>query len=124
MKIVSFIISFVLIVVLLFTVFTTYNDVDLGEITVTETFDSVGLLTDFSATFEETLGVGTVRSIEFSFDDSLLAIAVSSINNVRVYERDETGCFGLVTPAPSSTGLGVTYAVDFTDNSSVLAVGH
>ena len=125
MKIISFALLFLVGVILLTTLFNTYNNVDIGEISVVETNRSVGVLSQYDVTFHEALGVGTVRTIEFSFDDSLLAIGVFSTNSVRVYAFNEPDeCYDLINPSPSAVGVGSVYGVDFNHNTSLLAVGH
>ena len=94
-------------------------------INVTETLDATGNLLSFDATYEDTLGVGTVRSIEFSTDDGFLAIGISTANKLRIYERDPLiGCYDLLAPQPTTSGIGNVYSVEFSDSSNELVVGH
>ena len=125
MKIVNFAISFVLLVVLLFTFFTTYNKTGLYEVHHKEILDSTGSLDSFDATFNGTLGVGEVRSIEFTTEDEFLAIGITTAQKLKVFTQNiENECYDPLLPAISTTGLGDVYGLDFSYSTRILAVGH
>ena len=101
------------------------NKVEKEYLNTVETLDATGDLISFNATFEATLGVGTVRSIEFTEDDTYLAIGISTANKLRIYKRDlEIGCYDLLAPQPSTGSLGNVFSVEYSDNMTELAVGH
>ena len=117
---------FVLVsIVLIVTIINITNKVENEYLNTIETLDATGDLLSFDATFEATLGVGTVRSIEFTEDDSYLAIGISTANKLRIYERDPViGCYDLLAPQPDTSGVGNVYSVEYSNTSNDLAIGH
>lgn len=121
----SFGVLILVAIVLLVSIINAVDTVGEEEVNIIETLEATGDLLSFDATYEATLGVGTVRSIEFTNDDGFLAIGISTANKLRIYERDPIiGCYDLLAPQPSTSTLGNVYSVEFTDDSEELAVGH
>jgi len=125
MRIISFVISFVLVVVLLFVFFDTYNKTGLYEVNHTENLNSTGNLSEFDATFEERLLIGEVRSIELSHEDEFMAVGINSAQKLLVYTQNlTTGGYDALVPKISTVGLGNVYGVNFSLSTNKLAVGH
>jgi len=124
-KFISVPLFILVIIILLVSIFNISDVVGMEEVTIIETLDATGDLLNFDATYEATLGVGTVRSIEFTEDDGFLAIGISTANKLRIYKRDPIiGCYDLLAPQPSTSGVGNVYGVEFSDSSNILAIGH
>lgn len=90
-----------------------------------EEFEADGFLSNLDATYLNTLGVGTTRSIEYSSDSKYLAIGIQSALKLRIYEYNvATECYELYNGTINTGGLGSVYAIDFSDDDKYLMVGH
>ena len=120
-SIIIIVVAFFLVVMLNDNVYEIQNK----EFNVVELFEGRGYFDNVSLTYDSTVGVGDVRSIEFSNNGEYLAIGIFSANKLRLYEWDSVNTeYDALIPTVSVSGVGSVYSVEFDDTDSYLVLGH